>query len=120
MQTRCARLARSSALIRYRVPGPKCQVPGTWKPVPGTCLRKTRTRGMQILKRVTVFGSRSSARHLTLPRHSITSSLRHFLLPYCRIALWPIALTPGILYLTSLFGSPDELGRPARALFSQQ
>ena len=37
MQTRCARLARSpvlgvrpSALIRYRVPGPRCQVPGTW------------------------------------------------------------------------------------------
>jgi len=37
---------RPSALIRYRVPGPRCQVPGTWNPVPGTCLRKTRTPGM--------------------------------------------------------------------------
>jgi hypothetical protein len=54
MQTRCARLARSSvlgvrssALIRYRVPGPRCQVPGTWNPVSGARLRKTRTRGMR-------------------------------------------------------------------------
>jgi hypothetical protein len=27
---------RSSALIRYRVPGPRWQVPDTWYPVPGT------------------------------------------------------------------------------------
>jgi hypothetical protein len=54
MQTRRARLARSpvlgvrpSALIRYRVPGPRCQVPGTWNPGSGSCLRKTRPRGMQ-------------------------------------------------------------------------
>ena len=38
---------RSSALIRYRVPGPRCQIAGTWNPVSGACLRKTRTPGMQ-------------------------------------------------------------------------
>jgi len=54
MHTPYARLARSSvlgvrpsALIRDRVPGPRCQVPGTWNPVSGACLRKTRTPGMQ-------------------------------------------------------------------------
>jgi len=36
---------RSSASdrLRCRVPGPRCLVPDTWNPVPGTCLRKTRT-----------------------------------------------------------------------------
>jgi hypothetical protein len=38
---------RPSALIRDRVPGPRCQVPGTWNPVSGACFRKTRTPGMQ-------------------------------------------------------------------------
>jgi len=31
--------ARCSALGVDRVPGPRCRVPGTWHPVPGTCLQ---------------------------------------------------------------------------------
>jgi len=49
-QTRSSVLGvRPSASIRLRcrVPGPRCQVPRTWNPVPGACLRKTHTRGMQ-------------------------------------------------------------------------
>jgi hypothetical protein len=44
--------ARCPAFGADRVPGPRCQVPDTWYPVPGTkwnarlMLRKTRTRGM--------------------------------------------------------------------------
>jgi hypothetical protein len=43
-----SRRARSSALGADPVPAPRCQVPGTWNPVPGTCLRKTRTRGLHL------------------------------------------------------------------------
>jgi len=38
--------ARCPALGVDPVPGPRCQVPGTWNPVPGACLQKTRTRGL--------------------------------------------------------------------------
>jgi hypothetical protein len=37
----------ASDWLRCRVPGPRCQIAGTRHLVPGTCLRKTRTRGMQ-------------------------------------------------------------------------
>jgi len=55
MQSRCARFPVAglgprcsvSIRLRCRIPSPRCQVRGTWNPVPGDCLRKARTRGVQ-------------------------------------------------------------------------
>jgi hypothetical protein len=94
---------RPSVLIRYRVPGPRCQLPGTWHPVPGTCLRKTRTWGMHDKNDE---GHRPTHHPIGLKSHRMmdTSASSRGLAPGsapdCRIALMPygpIALSPDSL-----------------------